>query len=801
MTSQPEPTAFQVAARRFLELGCSLIPIRLMSKNPDLSRERQYQKRRPTEGEVRDWFAIARNIAVLCGEISGGLLVQDFDSKNAAGELVPGLSLACFRYCYAQREDLLKETPVVETGTGIHVWLRKKGGGKTKNTTLRYKPGALRWLPVDIKGEGGYVVAPPSVHPSGKSYRFLGEFATIREVDEAEVLEFLRRRSEEWPFIEVLLPYWVQGNRQDYTMGLARILMVNRRWKKDRVEEIVTRLCAASGDPDLQQRLSAVRSTFAKPPEETSAKGWLGEELYAKLVALIPKPKGKKEEGEEGANVAVAGYVELPDGRIAEEILTPEGERFLLYDPGSDSWTVVPEVNLETTDAATRSALGMPEHVGGGPVDVLPLSVEHRLRKSLVLPDGAEEYGSTSELLARMEALGLEVFDPVGEMPIFRMWMRGALASWIVDPIFDWSMEKYASIFPVIGPSETGKGRLLTVCRNLFYRPLYFLKTHRVPSMFRALDPWQGALVLDEADVVNSSEAAELVEFLNSRATGVPIPRYSPERDTVRFFYSFGNTVLALRKPYSDDGFNSRAVPHKAQSTSKNDIPLVPSQDWLTRAAALRRQLLLWRLRQIGRIRRHEISIPSRLDIPGVRSFRVREAFLVLKALSGEEAKLVEDIEEIAKELDHRLVVERASSPEGLILNVIYGLLDGEAEIIHEGLAYRLDREVTHEDDGKKVTTVEPVLLRYVSDALGKVFTSSDVARYWRGLGQGTKNQTMVARRRFRGVILVLHPKRLDEEFTKYVVGAEPKARLFPAKPLEKYKSGPTEGEDPVPPK
>ena len=63
--------------------------------------------------------------------------------------------------------DLMAPTATVATGGGgWHLYYRHPGG-----PTLPALPGAAG---IDIKGDGGYVAAPPSVHPgTGKPYRWV----------------------------------------------------------------------------------------------------------------------------------------------------------------------------------------------------------------------------------------------------------------------------------------------------------------------------------------------------------------------------------------------------------------------------------------------------------------------------------------------------------------------------------------------------------------------------------------------------------------------------------------------------
>src|SRR3974377_404925 len=60
------------------------------------------------------------------------------------------------------RLGALPRTREVITGGGRHLWFRDTG--PIPSTTRRIGAG------LDTKGDGGYVIAPPSVHPSGRRY-------------------------------------------------------------------------------------------------------------------------------------------------------------------------------------------------------------------------------------------------------------------------------------------------------------------------------------------------------------------------------------------------------------------------------------------------------------------------------------------------------------------------------------------------------------------------------------------------------------------------------------------------------
>lgn len=65
------------------------------------------------------------------------------------------------------------------TGKGLHYWFTTPVS--VKNSTSKVG------IQIDVRGDGGYIVAPPSTHYSGKTYRFK-EGQGLDDVEIAEVL-------------------------------------------------------------------------------------------------------------------------------------------------------------------------------------------------------------------------------------------------------------------------------------------------------------------------------------------------------------------------------------------------------------------------------------------------------------------------------------------------------------------------------------------------------------------------------------------------------------------------------------
>lgn len=132
----------------------SVIPANKNKKS--LIKWEEFQQRRATEEEIIDWWKSYpnANVAIVTGSISKSLGVIDKDTeeeKEALEELFP--------------ESFI--TPMAETPRkGTHFYCLIPEGIELRNNS-RIIPGC------DFRGEGGYILAPPSINEQGKKYQWL----------------------------------------------------------------------------------------------------------------------------------------------------------------------------------------------------------------------------------------------------------------------------------------------------------------------------------------------------------------------------------------------------------------------------------------------------------------------------------------------------------------------------------------------------------------------------------------------------------------------------------------------------
>lgn len=114
---------------------------------------KDYAKRLPTEQEVRSWWRRypQANVGIVTGAISG-LVVVDIDPDKGGNA--------------KQWQRSYPTGLMSRTGRGgIHLYYSyPKGLPVVRNSASKVAAG------VDVRGDGGYVAAPPSVHANGKRY-------------------------------------------------------------------------------------------------------------------------------------------------------------------------------------------------------------------------------------------------------------------------------------------------------------------------------------------------------------------------------------------------------------------------------------------------------------------------------------------------------------------------------------------------------------------------------------------------------------------------------------------------------
>lgn len=146
-------------ALRYAHLGLAVFPVKEKGKAPATPHG---CKDATTDAlQIETWWNInpQYNIGIATGSRSGGLVVIDLDIDEEKGK--NGYEI--LKEWQKEHGDL-PETWISITGNGgYHYFYRDTAANKNKVDL---------YDGIDIRGEGGYIVAPPSIHPNGHTYEW-----------------------------------------------------------------------------------------------------------------------------------------------------------------------------------------------------------------------------------------------------------------------------------------------------------------------------------------------------------------------------------------------------------------------------------------------------------------------------------------------------------------------------------------------------------------------------------------------------------------------------------------------------
>lgn len=145
MKSNLNQTRFSDAAA----VGLRVFPAKCRSKEPAMP-WKTFQTEAPSDDHLAAWDASNLNVCIVTGAPSD-IVVLDVDSPEAQ-EFVDELDLPI--------------TPTVQTARGRHYYFRRPAFEIRNGVRI----GGVK---LDIRGDGGYVIAPGSIHPDGPIYEWL----------------------------------------------------------------------------------------------------------------------------------------------------------------------------------------------------------------------------------------------------------------------------------------------------------------------------------------------------------------------------------------------------------------------------------------------------------------------------------------------------------------------------------------------------------------------------------------------------------------------------------------------------
>lgn len=166
-------------ALKYADMGLAVFPLLPRDKRP--ATDNGFKAATTDKRRIEKWWNSRpdSNIGIATGSVSGGLVVIDLDVDDDKGK--NGYDVLKI---WQQEHGELPETCQSITGRGGYHLLYRD--------TAYWQSKVNLYDGVDIRAEGGYIVAPPSIHPNGRKYEWEyepGEYE-IAQAD-SNVFEFL----------------------------------------------------------------------------------------------------------------------------------------------------------------------------------------------------------------------------------------------------------------------------------------------------------------------------------------------------------------------------------------------------------------------------------------------------------------------------------------------------------------------------------------------------------------------------------------------------------------------------------
>jgi Bifunctional DNA primase/polymerase, N-terminal len=151
------------AALAYAKLGISVLPC--VGKKPAVTYWQPFQKRAASAGIIRNWHesGLLHNVGIICGQVSGGLVVIDLDGDQA---------IEAFKIRFPGYDNTY--SVISGSGHGMHLYYRCVTSAPFWPPTTRVV--GTPFGNIELRADGCYVIAPPSIHPdSGQPYRIAND--------------------------------------------------------------------------------------------------------------------------------------------------------------------------------------------------------------------------------------------------------------------------------------------------------------------------------------------------------------------------------------------------------------------------------------------------------------------------------------------------------------------------------------------------------------------------------------------------------------------------------------------------
>ena len=269
------------AALEYIEYGLSIIPLQPKGKKP-LIDWKEFQHRIATAEEVEAWFEQTpdANIGLVTGDVSGVVAI-DSDSKEAVAWM---------------RESIPKAALYQKTGKGWHALYKPNGKPVNNSASLIYDK-------VDVRGNGGYIVIAPSVHPNGKRYELTSPtglswedlsyfpYDLLKQKDYSEkppvTLDPVEEGARDYTLTRVAGKYCAKGMEEKEVLAL--LIGINSKYNPPLPEDDLSRIVRSifKAEESKGKQRKAKDGNGKQSESERKAKGKRGADFDVPINQLV----------------------------------------------------------------------------------------------------------------------------------------------------------------------------------------------------------------------------------------------------------------------------------------------------------------------------------------------------------------------------------------------------------------------------------------------------------------------------------------------------------------------------------
>ena len=278
-----------------------------------------YQHIKSTMKEIENWSCLSNemNLGIVCGKTSN-IIVVDADNETAINTL---------------DELILPETLTVRPAKGKHLYF-KYFESDVINNAVRFYDG------IDIRTQGGFVVAPGSLHRLGTTYEFVNNSPIIEMPENliAFIKDNIEKKSKKSAekgakLVETLK----EGNRNDTLFRVAcsmRAIGIDENIIKYAIEKQNNMLSSPLEENELSTLLSSVfRYESGRQIRGLTDydNGLRMKDLYENVLCFIPERKkwasynGNRWVLDDTRGIAVEKFIGMADA-IVTEVPEPKNE-------------------------------------------------------------------------------------------------------------------------------------------------------------------------------------------------------------------------------------------------------------------------------------------------------------------------------------------------------------------------------------------------------------------------------------------------------------------------------------------